>query len=169
MIFESTSLTGVTIITPRKNEDYRGEFTEVYNEKSFAENGIKIAFIEDDVSVSAKNVLRGMHAYTETAKLISCLYGRVYTVVVNCDETSRDFGKWESFILSGENRKTLYVPPMFAHGYYTLSEISVYLYKQSKYFGGRQMNYAWNDPRFAIKWPSEYPILSEKDTLYPPR
>lgn len=163
-IIEKTSLDGVFIIKPSAHEDSRGNFYETYNEKDYKEAGLLANFVQDDVSKSVKGVLKGMHGDPGTYKLVQCVFGEVYAVIVNCDEKSPDFGKWESFILSDENKHQLYIPPMYGNGYYVLSDIAVYTYKQSTYYGDfKQFTYKWNDERFKIKWPGEVAIISERD------
>ena len=122
-------------------------------------------FVQDDISASVKGVLKGMHGDAGTYKLVQCVYGEVYAVILNCDETSSDFGKWQSFVLSSKNKHQLYIPPMYGNGYCVLSDVAVYSYKQSTYYGEyQQFTYKWNDPRFGIKWPTgENIIISERD------
>ncbi len=161
---ERTSLDGVYLIKPKSHEDLRGNFYETYNEKEFKEYGLNAKFVQDDVSCSKKSVLKGMHGDAGTYKLVQCVYGKVYAVILNCDENSIDFGKWQSFELSSENKYQLYIPPMYGNGYFVLSDIAVYTYKQSTYYGEyKQFTYKYNDERFSIKWPSEVAILSERD------
>lgn len=161
---ENTSLKGVFLIKPSVHEDKRGNFYETYHEKDYHEVGLTADFVQDDVSLSVKGVLKGMHGDAGTYKLIQCVYGSVYAVVVDCDENSLTFGKWESFILSAENRHQLYIPPMYGNGYYVITDIAVYTYKQSTYYGQyKQFTYKWNDQRFQIRWPADHPILSERD------
>jgi dTDP-4-dehydrorhamnose 3,5-epimerase len=117
------------------------------------------------VSMSYKNVLRGMHGDRETTKLVQCLHGTVYSVVVNCDEASAYFGKWQGFILSDKNHHQLYIPPLYGNGYYVLSETSIYTYKMSKPHSDSQFTFAWNDPRFGIRWPTDRPVLSARDDI----
>ncbi len=161
---EATSLKGVYLVKPSVHEDRRGNFYETYNEKEYKAAGLTAAFIQDDVSTSVKGVLKGMHGDPGTYKLVQCTYGSVYAVILNCDESSPDFGKWESFVLSAENRHQLYIPPMYGNGYYVLSDLAVYTYKQSTYYGDyKQFSYKYNDPRFGIEWPAEPDITSERD------
>jgi len=164
--FEQTDLKGVMKITPDIYEDFRGSFIETYNRQEFWEHGLKEDFVQDDLSVSANNVLRGLHGDTRTHKLVSCIYGRIYFVVVNCDVNSDEYGKWESFILSGTNRVHIYIPPKFANGYYVLSGEAVFSYKQSTYYtdSGKQFSYKWDDKRFGIWWPCREPLLSGRDS-----
>lgn len=161
---EKTSLKGVYLIKPDVHEDSRGNFYETYNEKAYQDAGLVAKFVQDDVSKSIKGVLKGMHGDAGTYKLVQCVFGKVYAVILNCDETSPDFGKWESFILSDENKYQLYIPPMYGNGYFVLSDVAVYTYKQSTYYGEfKQFTYKWNDERFHIKWPGDVAVISERD------
>jgi len=106
-----TKLEEVLLIKLHAFEDHRGEYVEMYNEDLYRKNGINVKFVEDDISVSVKNVLRGIHSDSEAWKLISCLYGKLYLVVVDCNTDSRDFGEWQHFVLSDANRQQVLVPP----------------------------------------------------------
>ncbi len=164
MKVEKTNLENVLRIKPEIFEDFRGYYVETYNKEILEKNGINVSFIQDDISVSIKNVLRGIHGDQETWKLISCLYGKFYLVVVNCDEKSSQFGNWQSFILSDRNRYQILVPPKYGNAHLVLSDITIFHYKQSSYYNPRgQFTYNWNDPRFGIWWPIENPILSRRD------
>lgn len=159
-----TQLDGVLLIELDTFEDFRGEYVETYNERLYKENGINVKFVQDDISVSSKHVLRGIHGDAETYKLISCLYGKFYLVVVNCDKQSKDFSKWQSFVLSDKNRLQVLVPPKYGNAHLVLSEMSIFHYKQSTYYDrSRQFTYKWDDPRFNIWWPIKNPILSQRD------
>ena len=161
---EKTKLSGVFLIKPAVHSDIRGNFYETYNEKEYRLAGLEARFIQDDISCSVQGVLKGMHGDSKTYKLVQCAYGKVYAVILNCDETSADFGKWESFELSSDNRYQLYIPPMYGNGYYVLSDTAVYTYKQSTYYGDyKQFTYKWNDDRFGILWPAGKNITSERD------
>jgi len=161
-----TKLEGVLQIFPDVFEDLRGQFIETYNEELYIKNGINIDFIQDDIALSKKNVLRGIHGDDKTWKLISCLYGKIYFVVVNCDKDSKDFGKWQDFILSDENRQQVLVPSKYGNAYLVLSEKAIFSYKQSTYYDPKsQFSYKWDDSRFNIKWPIKNPILSKRDKL----
>lgn len=161
-----TNLNKVLLITPDVFKDQRGQYVEIYNEKFYKEKGVEVKFVQDDIALSFKNTLRGIHGDPGTWKLVSCLYGKIYVVVVNCDTDSKDFGQWQSFILSDENRQQVLIPPMYGNSYLTLSEISVFHYKQSTYYGQfKQFTYKWNDPRFKIQWPIKNPILSQRDEV----
>lgn len=165
MEVSKTNLKGVLLIKPPTVfEDFRGTYVETYNEKLYTEAGIKVKFVQDDISVSSQNVLRGIHGDSETWKLVSCLYGKFYLVVVNWDDTSPQFGKWESFVLSDQNRLQVLVPPRFGNGHLVLSKLAIFHYKQSTYYNrAGQFTLLWNDPRLNISWPINNPILSRRD------
>jgi len=165
MEVSKTKLNGVLLIKPATIfADFRGTYVETYNEKLYTEAGIKIKFVQDDISTSSRNVLRGIHGDSETWKLISCLYGEFYLVVVNWDNTSPQVGKWESFRLSDANRLQVLVPPKFGNGHLVLSELAIFHYKQSTYYNrASQFTLLWNDPKLNIQWPINNPILSRRD------
>ena len=158
-------LDGVLVVKPPTIfKDFRGSYVETYNEELYNRAGINIRFIQDDISVSAKNVLRGIHGDGETWKLVSCLYGELYLVVVNWDDASPQFGQWESFTLSDQNRLQVLVPPKFGNGHLVLSELAIFYYKQSTYYNrAGQFTILWNDPKLNIKWPVDNPITSKRD------
>ena len=161
---EETKLKGVLLIHLGSFEDHRGEYIETYNEALYRENGIDVKFVQDDISVSRRNVLRGIHGDEETWKLISCLYGKFYFVVVDCDNRSGDFGKWQSFVLSDKNRLQVLVPPGHGNAHLVLSDMTIFHYKQSTYYEpSKQFTYRWDDSRFGIWWPIKNPILSQRD------
>lgn len=172
MKIEQTKLRGVLLIQPEPMatghgeiaEDLRGFFVETYNEEKYRAAGIGVAFVEDDMSVSKKNVLRGMHGDDRTWKLITCSHGTVFFVAVYGKEGSPDFGAWQSFELSDSNRLRILVPPWYASGYAVLSEMAIVNYKQSELFrAGGQFSFKWNDPRFGIAWPASKWIMSARD------
>ncbi|MTV49677.1 dTDP-4-keto-6-deoxy-D-glucose epimerase [Heliobacillus mobilis] len=163
---EKTKLDGVLLIKPYTFEDFRGTYTETYNEKLYKENGIDIDFVQDDISVSSQGVLRGIHGDQNTWKLISCLHGKFYFVVVNCDEQSINFGKWQAFTLSASNYHQVLVPPKHGNAHLVLSEQAIFHYKQSTYYDpAGQFTYKWNDPKLNIWWPIKDPILSQRDEV----
>lgn len=164
MKVHETNLKGVLQIDLDVFEDFRGEYIETYNEALYKENGIDVKFIQDDISVSSRNVLRGIHGDNETWKLISCLYGKFYLVVLNADDKSPEFGKWQSFVLSEKNRRQVLVPPKHGNAHLVLSETAIFHYKQSTYYDlSKQFTYKWDDPKFNIWWPIDNPILSQRD------
>ena len=160
-----TKLEGVLLINPPTiYEDFRGSYVEIYNEKVCKEAGISVDFIQDDISVSSRNVLRGVHGDDSTWKLISCLYGKFYLVVVNWDKSSQQYKKWDSFVLSDSNHKQVLVPPKYGNGHLVLSEQAIFHYKQSTYYNrGGQFTILWNDPNINIWWPIKNPIVSKRD------
>jgi len=159
-----TDLDGVLLIKPPIFEDFRGEYVETYNEEEYRGKGIACNFVQDDISVSGRHVLRGIHGDAETWKLISCLHGRFYFVVVNCDSESPNFGKWQSFTLSDKNRWQVLVPPKHGNGHYVLSETAMFHYKQTTYYNPKgQFTYTWNDPRLNLWWPVKNPTVSRRD------
>ena|SRR3989344_4210692 len=160
-----TKLNGVLLIKPDVYKDFRGENLELYNDKIYPEKRIGMKFVQDNISVSSKNVLRGIHGDEKTWKLVSCIYGEIYFVVVNCDESSEDFGKWESFSLTGENHWQVLVPAKFGNAHLVLSDKAVFHYRWSEYYTPRQFTYGWDDARFGISWPVKNPILSPRDQL----
>jgi dTDP-4-dehydrorhamnose 3,5-epimerase len=161
-----TKLEGVLLIKPSVFEDHRGFYLEIYNAKLYREHGIDVNFVEDDISVSGQHVLRGIHGDSETWKLISCLQGRFYLVVVNCETNSPHFGQWESFVLSEYNRHQVLVPPKFGNGHLVLSERAIFHYKQSAFYHpAGQFTYTWNDPTLNLWWPIRSPIVSMRDEL----
>lgn len=166
MIVEKTKLPGVLLIRLDAFEDHRGQYVEIFNEEIYRANGIDIKFIQDDISVSSRHVLRGIHGDNETCKLISCLQGKFYLVVVNCDRSSNEFGNWDSFVLSETNRHQVLVPPGFGNAHLVLSEQAIFHYKQNTYYNPKeQFTYAWNDSKLNIWWPNISPILSQRDEL----
>jgi len=160
-----TSLDGVLVVEPPTVfEDFRGSYIETYNRRLYTEAGIDIDFIQDDISVSSRHVLRGIHGDEKTWKLISCLHGQFYLVVVNWDPESPQRGAWEGFTLSESNRLQVLVPPKFGNGHLVLSEQAIFHYKQStEYERASQFTLLWNDPRLGIWWPTQAPVLSQRD------
>jgi dTDP-4-dehydrorhamnose 3,5-epimerase len=160
-----TKLDGVLLAKPATVfEDFRGTYVEIYNEVLYKEAGIAADFIQDDISTSTRNVLRGIHGDSETWKLVSCLYGKFYLVVVNWDKDSSQFKQWESFTLSDQNRLQVLIPPKFGNGHLVLSEQAIFHYKQNSYYNrAGQFTIHWNDPELNIWWPTRYPILSRRD------
>jgi dTDP-4-dehydrorhamnose 3,5-epimerase len=165
MEIKPTRLDGVRLITPPTIfEDFRGSYVELFNDDLYRKAGIDVAFVQDDISVSTRHVLRGIHGDTETWKLISCLHGKFYLVVVNWDERSPQYRQWESFVLSDQNRHQVLIPPRFGNGHLVLSETAIFHYKQSTYYNrAGQFTVLWNDPDLEIWWPVADPIVSRRD------
>ena len=165
MKVENTELDGVKLITPPTNfEDFRGEYIEIYNRQLFHEAGLTQNFIQDDISVSSRHVLRGIHGDRATWKLVSCLYGKFYLVVINNDESSPQYRKWQGFTLSEKNRLQILIPPKFGNGHVILSDLAMFHYKQtSVYDRASQFTLIWNDPALGLWWPIKNPLVSRRD------
>lgn len=160
-----TTLDSVRLIKPPTIfEDFRGHYVETYNERLYREAGIDQHFIQDDISVSRRHVLRGIHGDDKTWKLISCLQGSFYMVVINNDPQSAQYRKWTSFTLSETNRLQVLVPPKFGNGHVVMSEQAIFHYKQTTdYDRSGQFTLIWNDPALGLWWPVQNPIVSERD------
>lgn len=155
---------GVLFVERESFKDARGEFLETYNEAEYKKQGIAVDFLEDDISVSVKDVLRGIHGNDETWKLVSCLHGKVFFVVVNCDKNSAGFGTWESFDLNDVNHASILVPPLHGAAYCALTDKVIFHYKQSAYYNPKgQFTYRFDEPKFGIRWPIKNPILAPRD------
>ncbi len=146
-------------------KDKRGVYLESFNLKNYKKK-FKVNFVEDDFSINKKNVFKGIHGDHKTWKLISCVYGKCAAYIVDCRKNSNNFGKWEKFILSGEDYYQILIPPSFGNSFVVLSDVAVYHYKQSKYYEGmnKQFTYKWNDPRIKLKLNKKKIITSERDT-----
>ena len=162
---KETSLKNVLLIKPPTIfRDFRGSYIETYNDNLYKINGVEQKFIQDCISTSKKNVLRGIHGDSETWKLVSCLYGKFYLLVVNNNKDSDQYMRWCSFELSYENNLQVLIPPKFGNGHYVLSDSTIFHYKQTTYYKREsQFTISWNDPKFNFKWPSKNPILSDRD------
>lgn len=156
-----TMLPGVLLIKPDVFEDHRGQYIEIYNEKDYPDyKGTPIKFVQDDISVSRFKVLRGVHGDHHTWKLISCLYGHIYLVVVAPNRLTH-----ESFTISEHNRRQVLVPPSHGVGHVVLTDKAIFHYKQSTHYDREsQFTIKWNDPALAIDWPIKDPILSQRDS-----
>ena len=162
-----SSLQDCVIIEPKVFRDERGFFLETFHTSRYADlAGISLPFVQDNYSRFSKGVLRGLH-FQKTklqGKLVSVVRGEVYDVAVDIRKGSSTFGQWVGVILSEENKKQLWVPPGFAHGFVVLSEIADLEYKCTDYYDpSDEGSILWNDPDLAIGWPVENPILSDKD------
>lgn len=169
LVVNDTNLPGVLLIKPPVFEDHRGEYVELYNTRDYPLGGVKIQFVQDDISVSRRNVLRGIHGDNSTWKLISCLYGSIYLVVVHYPAGPPGFSdgtlRWEAFVLSDKNRHQILVPPCHGVGHLVLSEQAIFHYKQSTYYDrASQFTDRWDDPELGIWWPVSNPILSKRDS-----
>jgi dTDP-4-dehydrorhamnose 3,5-epimerase len=167
MRIQQTELQGVVVIEPEVFSDARGYFLETYNAKTFAEAGIAEQFVQDNQSKSNRGVLRGLHYQLEQAqgKLVRVLLGEIFDVVVDIRPGSSTFGKWSGLNLSAAERKMIWIPKGFAHGFYTVSETAEVAYKVTEFYAPKhERAILWKDPDLAIRWPLQgKPILSEKD------
>ena len=164
--YNNSTLKDVIIIKPEIFYDHRGEYVEIFNNDAYNLNNLNLNFVQDDISISSKNVLRGIHGDNKTWKLISCLYGSFYFIVVNNNPKSEQYKKWQSFLLSDKNRLQILVPPNFGNGHLVISDTAIFHYKQTSYYDpSTQFTIKWNDPEFSIWWPTKDPILSRRDDL----
>lgn len=165
-MIEFTELEEVLLVTPPVVfEDFRGTNVEIFN-KALYENGVldKVKWKIDSVSTSRQHVLRGIHGDEKTYKLISCLYGSIYLLVVDNRPWSPQYKQWTSFTLSDKNHKQVLVPPGFGNGHLVMSETAVFHYKWSEYYNREaQFTIKWNDPEYEFWWPVRHPIVSERD------
>lgn len=161
----------VLLIRPRQFTDARGHFHESYSRLRYSETGIVDALVQDNVSVSSRGVLRGLHYQWPNhaqGKLVSVAHGSVWDVAVDIRRDSQTFGKWVAAEISAESATQLWIPRGFAHGFLALSEGAVFTYKCSDYYSpADERSIAWNDPQLAIPWPIHTPILSPKDAAAP--
>ena len=170
--FKKLEIQDVILIEPKVFGDERGFFMEGYKKSEFFANGIDVEFEQDNHSSSTKGVLRGLHYQLppkEQAKLVRCIEGEVFDVAVDIRKNSSTFGKWVGVKLSAENKKMLYIPKGFAHGFVVLSDRAQLLYKATnEYSKEHDRGIAWNDPNINIDWGIDFePILSEKDKIQP--
>lgn len=165
-----TSIPDVWVIEPRVFGDERGFFFESFNEKAFNEaTGNKLPFVQDNHSKSTKGVLRGLHYQLPPraqGKLVRVVQGEVFDVAVDIRKGSATYGQWVAEVLSAENKKQLWIPPGFAHGFLTLSETAEFLYKTTDYWAPEfERSIVWNDESIGINWPTcgSEPVLAKKD------
>jgi dTDP-4-dehydrorhamnose 3,5-epimerase len=163
----ATRIAEVQLLEPRVFEDSRGFFFESYNERVLAGFGIPGPFVQDNQSLSRRNVIRGLHYQVQQpqGKLIRCISGEIFDVAVDLRRRSPTFGQWVGETLSGSNRRLLWIPPGFGHGFMVLSESAEVLYKATDFYAPQhERTILWNDPAIHIDWPhTGQPILSEKD------
>jgi dTDP-4-dehydrorhamnose 3,5-epimerase len=162
-----TSLPGVLLLEPRVFGDDRGFFLESYNQRTFSDLGIRESFVQDNHSFSSRNVLRGLHFQIQQpqGKLIRAITGEILDVVVDMRQSSPTLGKAESFRLSGDNKRMLWVPVGFAHGFRVVSESTHVTYKTTDFYAPEhERSLQWNDPDLAIDWELDgEPTISTKD------
>jgi len=161
----------VLLIEPKRFEDERGFFAEIYKLSEFSANGISPTFVQDNHSHSVEGVLRGLHYQKDPSaqgKLVSVIKGRIFDVGVDIRRGSPTYGEWVGAILSHEDGRMLYIPPGFAHGFCVLSSEADVIYKvTTEYAPKLDRGIVWNDPMIGIQWPISDPILSSKDAGLP--
>lgn len=172
MQIEKTPLAGLLIIKPRVFPDERGYFFEAYNAQTLKSKGLDVSFVQDNISLSQKGVLRGIHFQKPPfaqGKLVQVLRGSVLDVAVDLRKNSPTYGQHFSYLLSEENKTQLYVPEGFGHGFVTLENDTLFSYKCTNYYNkDSEGSILWNDPTLNIDWQIENPIISEKDQLAEP-
>jgi dTDP-4-dehydrorhamnose 3,5-epimerase len=166
MQFHKTELAGVVVIEPRAFADERGFFMETFHKQKFAAAGIDVEFVQDNHSRSGRGVLRGLHyqlAHPQ-GKLVRAVAGKVFDVAVDLHRSSPTFGGWYGCELTESNRRQIYIPPGFAHGFCVLSDLAEVIYKCTElYHPEDERTLLWNDPSVGIQWPVASPIISAKD------
>lgn len=165
-----TKLPNVLLFEHECFEDHRGTYEELYNKEKFNKACIEhightIDFVENNIAVSSKHVLRGLHGDDRTWKYVTCLKGKYFINVLCYDKKSEFYGKHESFVLSEQNKKQLLIPPLHGHGYVVMSEEAIFYYQQSCIYKGmtEQFTIRYNDERFNMWWPVSNPIISQRD------
>jgi len=170
MQFERTSIPEVILCKPDVFRDERGFFMETYHADKYREGGVDCIFVQDNRSLSARNVLRGLHFQMRRpqTKLIACLHGEIFDVAVDIRRSSATFGHWVGGLLSEENAHQMFIPGGFAHGFCVLSESAEIMYKCSDFYDPLDdCGLIWNDPEVGVDWPCSSPVLSDKDKKQP--
>ena len=158
-----TKLHGVKIVIPSRFEDHRGSYMEIYDSQKF-ESVTDKKFVQDDISISNKGVLRGLHGDWRTTKLVTVLNGSGYALIADNRSDSPTYKQWASFTLSKQNRKMLLLPAGIGNSILALEDNMIYYYKQNTHFiDGQQFTIKWNDPKWKFWWPIKSPILSMRD------
>ena len=172
MIFKETLLKGAFIIELEKLEDDRGFFARSFCKREFEAHGLDSQFVQCNISFNKKKgTLRGMHCQAapyEEAKLIRCSMGAIFDVIIDIRSNSNTYKKWVSVELTDENRKMIYVPKGFAHGFLTLVDNTEVFYQMSEFYCPDHVRgFRWDDPAFGIEWPSDVQVISDRDRCYP--
>jgi len=169
--FQKTKLEGVLIVTPQLFPDERGEFAEIYQHSVFADNGIQEPIAQVNYSSSKKHVIRGLHyqlAPKAQGKLVQVSRGSVFDVAVDIRKDSPTYGDWVGVTLDTKERKMLYIPKGFAHGFCALEENTEFVYFcTEEYSKEHERGILWNDPAIGVEWPVQNPIVSSRDAVYP--
>ena len=170
MTVEPLPIAGALLVTPTVYTDARGSFAEIFSSERYADAGMVERFVQDNLSLSRRDVLRGLHGDPRMSKLVQVLSGEAFDVIADAREASPTYGSWYGTPLKASERRQVYVPQGCLHGFLALSGEVVFLYKQSAlYDPGSEFGVAWDDPQLAIAWPlkGRSPILSAKDTINP--
>ena len=171
MLFQETRLQGALIIQPERKEDERGFFARVFCVEEFEAHGLETRLVQCSISYNKQmGTLRGMHFQTfpyQEVRLVRCTAGAIYDVLLDLRPESPTFKQWKAEVLTGENRRMLYVPKGFAHGFLTLENNCEVFYQMSEfYYGENSSGVRWNDPAFGIEWPAPVQLISEKDRTF---
>ena len=161
-----TKIPGLLVLEPQVFGDARGFFMESWHDTLYREAGIRVPFVQDNVSLSRRGVLRGLHLQNPgpQGKLVGVLRGEVFDVAVDVRTGSPTFGQWFGILLNSDNKHQLYVPPGMAHGFVVTSDEALFCYKCTDYYNPKhELTILWNDPDIGIEWPMETPLLSGKD------
>ena len=172
MIFKETKLKGVFIIEPEMMSDERGFFARTWCAREFEAHGLTTNLVQCNISFNKqKGTLRGMHYQVvphEEAKVVRCTMGAIYDVIIDLRPSSQTYKRWTSVDMSGENRRMLYIPEGFAHGFLTLEDDTEVFYQMSEFYTPEcARGVRWNDPAFNITWPLGVKVISKKDAEYP--
>jgi len=165
-----SDLPGMLLIEPEVRGDARGYFMETWNVARYEQAGLSARFVQDNVSYSARGTLRGLHFQNPNAqgKLVYVLQGEVFDVAVDIRVGSPTFGRWTGITLSGDNKRQVYIPEGFAHGFCVISEHALLAYKCTDFYNPEaEASVLWNDPDIGIDWPVKLPILSDRDKNAP--
>ncbi len=168
--FSKMKISGAVLFEPDVFGDARGYFKETFSQSKYAQAGIDDDFVQDNVSCSHAGVLRGLHYDPRMAKLVQCLEGRIYDVMVDLREGSPTYRQWEAAELTGENHRQVYIPRGCAHGFYVLSDRALVMYKQTAlYDPAHERTLRFDDPAIGVQWPlnGKAPVMSEKDASAP--
>lgn len=170
MKINTTPIDGLLLIEPDVFKDHRGFFLETFNRQKYEHLGIKNDFVQDNLSLSSKKILRGLHFQVKNpqAKLVQVFLGEVFDVAVDIRRGSPTYGKWFGTMLSQDNLLQMYIPEGFAHGYCVVSETALFAYKCSDFYSpSDEGGLLWSDPDIGIEWPIRDPVLSAKDFRLP--
>lgn len=171
MTVEPLPIAGALLVTPEVHTDARGSFAEIFASARYAGAGVADTFVQDNLSISRRDVLRGLHGDPRMSKLVQVLAGEAFDVIADAREDSPTYGRWCATLLKASERRQIYVPKGCLHGFLALTDGVAFLYKQSAlYDPSSEVGVAWDDPDLAIRWPlvDRSPILSEKDAANPP-